>query len=119
MQIFRFDQSGAGKMDRFGSSGVAISNIAHLSLEAQAILLFIEPGGRVGDHPAATQQLFLVIAGQGWVRSEEEEPVPIQAGEGAFWEAGERHESGSDEGMTVIVIESEAVELPGSLRHAA
>ena len=116
MQIIGFDQSSALKSDRFGGSGVMISRIVRLRSETQASLLFFEPGSRVGDHPAATQQLFLVVAGQGWVRSEEGQPVPIQVGEGALWETGERHESGTDEGMTVMIIESEAVEPLGSLR---
>jgi hypothetical protein len=67
--------------------------------------------GIVGFHPAATPQLFLVVSGYGWVRSEESTGrMPISAGQAAYWEKDEWHESGTDAGMTAIVIESETLE---------
>ncbi|WP_245752285.1 cupin domain-containing protein [Planifilum fulgidum] len=50
-------------------------------------------------------QLFLVVSGSGRVRGEASDRVPIRAGEAVFWEAGEGHESGTETGMTAIVIE--------------
>jgi hypothetical protein len=38
------------------------------------------------------------------------EREPISAGEAVRWEQGEEHESGSDEGMTVLVLEGETLE---------
>jgi hypothetical protein len=63
----------------------------------------------VGYHPAATYQLFAVIAEDGWVRGDGTERVAIRAGQAAFWEPGERHEAGTDAGMTAIVVETEAL----------
>jgi hypothetical protein len=37
--------------------------------------------------------------------------MPISAGEAVLWEPGEEHESGSDEGMTVLVVEAEALDV--------
>jgi hypothetical protein len=34
---------------------------------------------------------------------------PIEAGEAVAWELGEEHESGSDEGMTAIIVEGESL----------
>jgi hypothetical protein len=34
---------------------------------------------------------------------------PISAGEAVLWDPGEEHESGSDDGMTVLVLESESL----------
>jgi hypothetical protein len=31
----------------------------------------------------------------------------VRSGEGVFWEKGEIHESGSDSGMTVIIVQSD------------
>jgi len=56
----------------------------------------------------SVDQLFLVVEGEGWVRGKDDsKPVPISAGQAAFWEAGEGHESGSEEGMVAMVIEGE------------
>jgi quercetin dioxygenase-like cupin family protein len=71
--------------------------------------MYLGPGGLVGYHPTATYQLFAVIEGDGWVRGEGAERVPIRAGQAAFWQPGERHEAGTDVGMTAIVVETEAL----------
>ncbi len=60
------------------------------------------PGGIVGGHSAVGDQLFVVVQGEGWVRTEASEPERIAAGEAAVWNAGEWHESGTDTGMTAI-----------------
>jgi quercetin dioxygenase-like cupin family protein len=68
--------------------------------------MHIGAGGIVGYHQATVRQLFLVVAGTGWVRGTDESRQPIAAGQAAYWEAGEWHESGSQDGMTAIVIEA-------------
>jgi hypothetical protein len=45
-------------------------------------------------------QLFLVIAGSGWVAGADGIRHPIQAGQGAHWAAGEVHTSGTDTSLT-------------------
>jgi len=77
---------------------------------AQVGCMHIGPGGVVGFHQATVQQLFLVVAGAGWVRGPEADRTPIRPYQAAFWTAGEWHESGSDTGMTAIVIEGETVD---------
>jgi quercetin dioxygenase-like cupin family protein len=71
--------------------------------------MHFEAGGRVGYHPASTHQLFAVVAGEGWVRAGEANRVALRAGQAAFWEPGEYHEAGTDTGMTVIVVEGNAL----------
>ena len=48
-----------------------------------------------------------MVEGEGWVRGPDGERVPVTAGKAVYWEAGEEHESGSDSGMTAIVVEAE------------
>ncbi|WP_236570665.1 hypothetical protein [Paenibacillus sp. An7] len=48
-----------------------------------------------------------MLNGQGWVVGKEGIKYYIQSGRVAFWEPEEIHESGSEQGMTVIVIEGE------------
>lgn len=114
MKIFRFDAEVGRRVEQFGSTKVVLSGIARLSAEAQVSCIHIGPGGRIGDHPAAVSQLFVVVEGEGWVRSEMREPVPIRAGQAAFWETGEGHAAGSTNGMAAIVIESSTLD-PGEM----
>jgi quercetin dioxygenase-like cupin family protein len=74
----------------------------------------VQPGGMTSAHAAVTNQLFLVVEGEGWVRSAPGGPVVIKSGQAAFWTASENHESGSDTGMVVIILEGSDVgpELP-------
>jgi len=73
------------------------------------VVIEIAPGGVVGRHAAASAQLFAVISGTGWVSGGDGDRVPIRAGEAVAWEPGEEHESGSDEGMTALVVEAESL----------
>lgn len=111
MKISRFDPQVGRKIEQFGSANVILSGIARLNTEAQVSCMYIGPGGMVGYHLATTPQLFLVVQGEGWVRGESTERVPIHPGEAAFWDAGEGHASGSAFGMTAIVVESEGINL--------
>jgi quercetin dioxygenase-like cupin family protein len=69
-------------------------------------LVELEPDGLIGAHPAASRQLFVVLRGRGWVRTETEREE-LGPGQAALWEPGEWHESGTDDGMSVLVVEGE------------
>jgi quercetin dioxygenase-like cupin family protein len=105
MKIFRFD-SGVGKnIDGYSSSGLSISRVVHLFDEAVVNCAYLDANGVVGYHQATIPQLFLVVQGQGWVRGESPKRTLIKAGQAAYWQKGEWHESGTETGMTVIIIE--------------
>ena len=107
VRTFRFDQaSGGTEVTAHGSSGVAFSLLSHVNGEAQLACLRLKPGGLLGRHPAAAPQLFVVVEGGGWVRTDDRE-ASVGAGQAVLWEAGEEHESraGAD-GMTAIVLEA-------------
>lgn len=79
--------------------------------EAVINCAYLEPNGVIGFHKATIPQLFLVVQGEGWVRGEAPESRrPIKAGEAAFWDEGEWHESGTETGMVVILIEGEDID---------
>jgi hypothetical protein len=52
----------------------------------------------------------MVVQGEGWVRGESPDRSSIASGRAAFWERSEWHESGTDKGMTVVVIESDTLD---------
>ncbi|WP_257347586.1 cupin domain-containing protein [Pseudalkalibacillus decolorationis] len=105
MKIYRFDQEVGKHITQFDSSFI-MSRVVAADEPAHIGCMHIKAEGIVGYHKAVSDQLFLVVAGEGWVRGEEDEKTKIKTGEVAFWEDGEWHESGTDTGMTAIVIES-------------
>jgi quercetin dioxygenase-like cupin family protein len=75
-----------------------------------------DPHGSIGGHLLSSPQIFLIVDGEGWVKSNNPEAIPVMAGDLIFWDAGEWHEAGSDSGMTVVLIESK---LPDPLAFSA
>jgi quercetin dioxygenase-like cupin family protein len=74
---------------------------------ARAACLHLPPGGLVGRHQAAARQLFCVVAGEGWVGGPDQERIPIAAGQAVCWERGEEHETGTETGLTAVVLEGD------------
>jgi quercetin dioxygenase-like cupin family protein len=119
VKLYRFDASAGHPITQHGSDNVVMSGIQRTSDGAFQIgCMYIGTQGVVGRHQATTPQLFLVVEGAGWVRGDGPDGLdgarrhPITPGQAAFWEAGEWHESGSDFGMTAIVLEGDGIE-PG------
>jgi hypothetical protein len=44
------------------------------------------------------------------VRGAEGERRPIAAGQAAFWQEGEEHESGTESGLTAMVVEGDGLD---------
>jgi quercetin dioxygenase-like cupin family protein len=106
MKIFRFDPEVGKEIEQFGSGKAIISRIVHLSDEAVINCAFIRPHGKLGYHQAAVPQLFLLVQGEGWIRGETDEKLAVREGQAIFWERGEWHETGTETGMTAVIIES-------------
>jgi len=87
-----------------------IGGVARATGEVRVSLLNLEPGGVVGGHPAVGAQLFLVVSGFGWVRSGDDAPRSLAAGEAALWQDGEVHESRTDEGLMAVIVEADSLE---------
>ena len=104
MKLFRFDPEVGKDIDRYESSGFIISKVVHLFGEAVVNCAYLNRGV-IGYHQATLPQLFLVVQGQGWVRGEDSERIPIRAGQAAYWQKDEWHESGTETGMTVMIME--------------
>ncbi|HEV8191235.1 MAG TPA: cupin domain-containing protein [Ktedonobacterales bacterium] len=119
MRIYRCDETTGHIITQFGSTNVVISGIAWTDRPLQISRMRLGPGGVVGHHQAVGPQLFLVVEGEGWVRGEGPERRAIRAGQAAFWENGEWHESGSEQGMVAMVIEGEALDPGRFLREEA
>jgi quercetin dioxygenase-like cupin family protein len=115
VKLYRFDASASHPISAYGSDNVVMSGIQRIAEGALQIgCMYIGTQGIVGYHQATTRQLFLIVEGAGWVRGEDAKRHPVTPGQAAFWEAGEWHESGSDFGMTAIVLEGDGIE-PGQI----
>ena len=90
---------------RHSSRGLAATRIAAGEGKIHLTCLTVEPGGVIGTHPATSAQLFLVIAGEGWIAGADGRHIPIRTGWGVRWNAGEEHTSGTETGFTALAVE--------------
>jgi mannose-6-phosphate isomerase-like protein (cupin superfamily) len=115
MKLFRFDRTISGEITAHGSSGLFMRRILRAARNVRVDVMHIEPNGLVGGHHANDNQLFAVVQGDGWVRVADGEPQHIEKHQAAFWTQGEWHESGTQQGMTVIVIEGPDLDPDGTM----
>jgi quercetin dioxygenase-like cupin family protein len=87
------------------------ARVRRLAVDAHVVVIEVGPGGVVARHPAVGAQLFAVVRGSGWVSGDDGERESIDAGEAVLWEPGEEHESGSEGGMTILIVEAESLDL--------
>lgn len=104
-------------MDKYSSHSAIFSMIAKISGSSSVGCMYIEPRGVIGYHKAPAQQLFLVVEGEGWVCGDDENRVSVRSGTGIFWDKGEGHKSGSELGMTAIILQSNLLD-PGRFMKA-
>lgn len=105
--------SGSGHpIDRFGSVEANHLGGVRFTGDGGWTLLSLGGGGHLGRHPTVLTQLFVVLEGSGWVAGQDEAQTPIQTGQAALWDAGEDHESGTDGGMRVAVLEAGLIHVP-------
>jgi mannose-6-phosphate isomerase-like protein (cupin superfamily) len=107
VKIFDFGSTESFEIRGFASRGATAVPLTLPDGDAHVVCIRLAAGGVLGRHPASVDQVFAVVDGEGWVRGPNDERVPVSAGTAVHWSAGEEHESGSDSGMTVIVVESE------------
>ena len=109
MKLFRFDRDVARLVPAFDSKKAYIARGVRTPAPTQIGCFYLEPGGVVGYHQATSDQLLLIVQGEGWVRANGEERVAVRAGDAVFWTAGEWHETGTDTGLVAVPIESEGI----------
>jgi quercetin dioxygenase-like cupin family protein len=111
LKVVDFNPGRARAISGFGSHGVTAVPLTLPDGEAHVVCIRLGAGGVLGKHPAPVDQLFVVVEGEGWASGEDGERVPVAPGTAIRWAAGEEHESGSDAGLTAIVVEAERLVL--------
>lgn len=110
MKIYQFDKEVGKKIAMFQSNFV-MSKVVQSNGALHVGCMHLPENGIVGYHEAVTDQLFIVVQGEGYVCGNDKVKVPIQAGEVAFWKKGEKHESSTETGMMAIVLEGEDIKI--------
>lgn len=105
MEFYRFDKEVRRDVQAFDSKNVGITPIIREDGYTSAGCMHFDVDSVLGMHEATCPQLFLVVDGDGWVRVEGEERVPVSKGTAVFWTKGENHESGSETGMAAMIFE--------------
>ena len=109
MRVDRIEQLPGRSVTEHESAGARVAFLAR-SPTASVVRIELEPGGRLGLHPAAEPQLFVVVEGEGTVSAGGGAPEAVSAGSIVSWAAGERHETRSDRGLVAVVVEGPGLE---------
>jgi GrpB-like predicted nucleotidyltransferase (UPF0157 family) len=111
LRIYRFDEEVSIPISRLGSR-FRIGPLTGADSHVRVQIMHLPAQGLIGRHPAASPQLFAVVAGSGWVSGEDGRRREVKPGYAALWDEGEEHESGSEGGLTAVCIEGEFEVLP-------
>jgi quercetin dioxygenase-like cupin family protein len=107
MEILKYGKEMVQEISNYNSISSYYSKLMKTGSPTNIGFIFIEKGGIVGYHNAPVPQLFLVIEGEGWVEGEDKQRIMVKSGEGVFWNKGEGHISGSETGLTALVLQSD------------
>lgn len=116
MKIYRLKSEDSRSITAYGSEGAEITPILRSTTACHVAQLKLSAGGSVGLHPAVGEQVFLVLEGEGWVEGETGGRA-VRPGDAAYWTNGENHQSGSNKGLTALLIEGEELIVRFSLEE--
>lgn len=105
MQLLNFGPERAQPISDYRSQYASAVALASGQGEAHVYCLHLSPGGEIGVHEAGFAQLFLVVAGSGWVSGPEGKRQMLVQGQGAYIARGEMHAKGTKSGMTAIMVQ--------------
>ncbi len=105
MEILRFATGPDTAVTAFGAIATWSRTWLDGVGEAHVHTVRIDAGGGLTPHPTGFAQLFVPLAGAGWVSGPDDVRVPLSVGEGAFFARGERHAKGSDTGLLALMIQ--------------
>jgi GrpB-like predicted nucleotidyltransferase (UPF0157 family) len=106
VRIYRYGGGVTIPVTQYGSS-FRIGPLTGPGSQMQAQVMFLEPGGVIGRHPAAGRQLFAVMSGSGEVTGADGASREIGPGYAALWEPWEEHGVTTAAGLTAVCVEGE------------
>jgi hypothetical protein len=94
-------------VDRFGSQAATYARIGDMGLGSAVGVIRLGPMGRLGRHPATAPQLMVVASGSGYACGEGAAVQRVTLGDAVLWTLGEEHETWTDGGMVLLIIETD------------
>ena len=99
------------EIDRFDSVGVAMDFLpdavaAHGGEVTSVHVAHVAAGGTLGRHPATRRQVFAVVSGDARVVVGDDAPADLGAGQCAFWESGEVHQTWAVTDVVAVIVET-------------
>jgi quercetin dioxygenase-like cupin family protein len=92
----------------WSSKGVKMQELLRRDdLACRTNIAYYDSESVLGRHAGTLWQLFMVIGGSGWVSGQDQVKRTCATGDVVVWAPGESHESGSDPGMTVVIVQSD------------
>lgn len=88
-----------------GVAGTALTRVGRVDGAAVDVLTF-QPGAVLGRHPTRVWQLLSLVSGSGWASGADGVRAPLLSGDTILWEPDEEHESGTDDGMVAVVVQT-------------
>ncbi|MFF2045066.1 cupin domain-containing protein [Kitasatospora sp. NPDC058170] len=119
MKIISIDAIAGSEMSAYGSSGVRHVRVHGGSGPTGVNIMRLAAGGRIGRHVAPVPQVLITMEGRGWASGADGVPAALVPGQAACWAAGEEHETWTDSGMTVLIVESQDPPAESMLGEAA
>ena len=116
MQLLDLSPGAETPISDYESHGAYALQLGEGRGEGHIYCIRIEPGGAIGPHEAAFGQLFLVVAGSGWVSGGDGVPRLLGVGRGAYIGRGEVHAKGTDTGLTAIMVQLTDLAMAPSAR---
>jgi len=104
MKIYRFNPEVVKDDEPIGSVKAILDRVLQLDNKAEINAVYIHPNVHLSVQQEMTQQLFLLVDGEGWVMNEAGEKKTVRQGQAVFWGESELPESGSESGMTAVII---------------
>ncbi|MEV0534322.1 hypothetical protein [Kitasatospora sp. NPDC050463] len=119
MKILGINEITGTETTAYGSTGVRRVRVHGGGGPAAVNIMHLASGGRLGRHVAPVPQVLIVTDGQGWVSGTDGEAKALAQGQAACWSAGEEHETWTDTGMTVLIVEAQLPPQDSMLGEAA
>jgi quercetin dioxygenase-like cupin family protein len=105
MKLIEFSPEYAQPIELFESVAASSVALGDGKGEAHVYCLHFGPGGQIGEHRTEFGQLLLVVQGEGWASGRGGQRIPLNAGQGVYFDRGELHAKGSETGMVAIMVQ--------------
>lgn len=115
MHVIDFAPDRAAQITEFESRAASAQLLGRGHAEGHVYAVHLSAGGEIGRHLAGFAQLFLLLAGDGWVCGADGVRHPVRAGQAAVIARGEVHAKGSETGCTAIIIQLAELTPPANL----